>query len=1492
MSSRRESSGRVKVVLRINPTSAAPNCLTVDTKKKQVAVYDPSTFSTESGTSNCGPRQTGAKTPKMFAFDHIFTPENSQAEVYSTTLTEILYAVINGTDGCVFPFGYPGQGKTTTMLGRNSSPRDVGLIPCAISWLFQLINDQKDKSGSRFSVRVSAVEVAGRERTIKDLLADFTYASEEGGISPGMLLRDETSLGDPLSRLCELQVPNTEKAAYFLDVALKARHKPASGEDRLNSLFCYILHVYQCRSEKKSKGGVAGGRSRLYLFDFGSYDKHVTSREGATSQTLTLSGLGSVLLALLNGQKHVPYRNNNFTKLLTMALGNLACRTAMIAHISLSADNVSETLFTIELASRMQRLRRKKIKHFTSQASEDGESKDVCQPCVKSDAISEDEAASRVSDPDYTSGSEQSCVTAIFIGNTDVSGGESRLLCKEKSQRVQKPFPRPSLSQTPAKTVSSQLSSLDHKDLGASAFRFAASSTIGARVRSQKRYLTRTGLIPQVPKQNQVKASLGSLPYDQMTRNQASQGSSVQVPHKLNIKHRHELTKQNLLSPNRSTIPTKISTGKREQNVPSDELWVDGPRFTKLKFDSKTLQHFQKEQWVDGPAACEPHDDIKRSMIRRWVQDHSSSPQLGPEEKMSEVWIDLPESSSLEHQDTFNSRSPDGNKNDALVSDTIRRVHPAKPTLLNVEQERLQQDRKFSKESNVKGDDLSRNFSAGESITKQENNLSFTIEAKSGSGYSDSKIHQQEVLSSTETHSKHNTNKRLYHEKSNANSEDRLSMLNNLELSDINLTDEEDDRTSKSNDLIRALHSLHSYDSFEQTDQDDLEEETEMQDSSVQVSEEDIVATWLATRSFLSENPLPEVDQLQFNGKNLPYRVYSEDNLYFQNEDHYVEEISEKLESVSLPDDYTSEYDYSQLSAFEEGCGQSFYSDGQQQMLEGKHSFSFRSNVLAIKLKRLAELREQSQQIRKKIADLDAEPINTFQGKGSTMSRGLPRSLLTNVSNQDHTSTDEEQLSDDVLSIKSEPIEPTMSISPMNELRLAAFYEELHRMCPPTRFPSSFADSSIIARSDGRSKGTGFTGTGQIHKTRNPNQFVYPNDVKDVENFDNYSKQQHLGELNHSDGTSNIHLSNQPEINKYRSSRQHLFFGYHKRTGSVDSMLRNCDYENKIYSTQKHGFSDDIWSLDMITYSSFQKPDRTNLFPSITPLVIDRAISDDLIPNIHQTNFPHQHHSNLDKASLNERVREIKSFPLSNGSSKTDLEISLSCSSSKNVNSVTEQSEKEINQHTQEQWNYVDRTGNSIKESHITRSLSSTNYDVSKKPFTSQRKLSLQSSAQPTVSCDPSFSSPYSKITQAKLTGSSSDYSGNSDAARPDDEKRNLRPITGHQCSGTSSGYESMLRDSESTSCGRDSESEGPVALRGNVRRDHKKRLLGSYHRSRSAPGRAVAVNGNGRSQSPSPVNRQPRPMREQSYHQSRSKSGDDEVTCTGLFCCRMMDLY
>lgn len=57
------------------------------------------------------------------------------------------------------------------MIGSPEDPQSYGIIPCAISWLFKGIQEQKARTGARFSVRVSAVEVSGPASPVKDLLA-------------------------------------------------------------------------------------------------------------------------------------------------------------------------------------------------------------------------------------------------------------------------------------------------------------------------------------------------------------------------------------------------------------------------------------------------------------------------------------------------------------------------------------------------------------------------------------------------------------------------------------------------------------------------------------------------------------------------------------------------------------------------------------------------------------------------------------------------------------------------------------------------------------------------------------------------------------------------------------------------------------------------------------------------------------------------------------------------------------------------------------------------------------------------------------------------------------------------------------------------------------------------------------------------------------------------------------------------------------------------
>lgn len=153
----------------------------------------------------------------------------------------------------------------------------------------------------------------------------FRNAQKDSDESPGVYLRDDF-LGGPT----ELRAPTAERAALFLDAALAGR------QSGLKPALIFTLHVYQY--SLAGKGGVAGGRSRLHLIDFGG----CANRSGG----LPLSGIGNILLAILSGQRHPPNRDHPLTPLLKDCLAPLMCHVSVLAHIShAQVKHISVSMF-------------------------------------------------------------------------------------------------------------------------------------------------------------------------------------------------------------------------------------------------------------------------------------------------------------------------------------------------------------------------------------------------------------------------------------------------------------------------------------------------------------------------------------------------------------------------------------------------------------------------------------------------------------------------------------------------------------------------------------------------------------------------------------------------------------------------------------------------------------------------------------------------------------------------------------------------------------------------------------------------------------------------------------------------------------------------------------------------------------------------------------------------------------------------------------------
>ncbi|KAG8123508.1 hypothetical protein E2320_018854, partial [Naja naja] len=115
------------------------------------------------------------------------------------------------------------------------------------------------------------------------------------------------------------------------------------------------------------------------------------------------------------------------------------CRTTMIAHISAAAGNYAETLSTIQIASRVLRMKKKKTKYTSSSSGgesscEEGRMRRPTQlrPFHSRNVVDPDFPILHLSsDPDYSSSSEQSCDTVIYVGPNGTALSDKELTDNE-----------------------------------------------------------------------------------------------------------------------------------------------------------------------------------------------------------------------------------------------------------------------------------------------------------------------------------------------------------------------------------------------------------------------------------------------------------------------------------------------------------------------------------------------------------------------------------------------------------------------------------------------------------------------------------------------------------------------------------------------------------------------------------------------------------------------------------------------------------------------------------------------------------------------------------------------------------------------------------------------------------------------------------------------------------------------------------------------------
>lgn len=94
--------------------------------------------------------------PKTYTFDYTFGADSEQHDVYKKVAHPIVESVIEGYNGTIFAYGQSGTGKTHTMEGKITHPKEMGIIPRAFGHIFESIQESKDME---YLVRCSMFEI-------------------------------------------------------------------------------------------------------------------------------------------------------------------------------------------------------------------------------------------------------------------------------------------------------------------------------------------------------------------------------------------------------------------------------------------------------------------------------------------------------------------------------------------------------------------------------------------------------------------------------------------------------------------------------------------------------------------------------------------------------------------------------------------------------------------------------------------------------------------------------------------------------------------------------------------------------------------------------------------------------------------------------------------------------------------------------------------------------------------------------------------------------------------------------------------------------------------------------------------------------------------------------------------------------------------------------------------------------------------------------------
>ncbi|KAK6016274.1 hypothetical protein OSTOST_18244 [Ostertagia ostertagi] len=174
------------------------------------------------------------------------------------------------------------SGKECLLYG--TPPSSSGVFQTAITSVFKITDEYRvSKPDTRYQIRMSAIQYSQRENHLTDLLSPFSSDPRRRTVR----VVDDPRAGALLENESEIRVDSPDLALFYLNTV--ADHRIVEDEETYRT-----SHVFVFLSVRS--------RRRLAIVDLGLGERN--SHRGE----LTMPAIGSILLALVQGQKHLPAR--------------------------------------------------------------------------------------------------------------------------------------------------------------------------------------------------------------------------------------------------------------------------------------------------------------------------------------------------------------------------------------------------------------------------------------------------------------------------------------------------------------------------------------------------------------------------------------------------------------------------------------------------------------------------------------------------------------------------------------------------------------------------------------------------------------------------------------------------------------------------------------------------------------------------------------------------------------------------------------------------------------------------------------------------------------------------------------------------------------------------------------------------------------------------------------------------------------------------------